>query len=326
LAETRTTKSYGLMPLDVLETIIKKTLSFATEECTLAFQGGEPTLAGLAFFHKLIEYESQYNINNAAINHAIQTNGTLLDDDWCQFFAEHNFLVGLSLDGTAETHDCNRINAQGQGTHQAVMKAARLLQKHKVSFNILTVLNAATARRPRKIYEFYRKNGFDYMQFIPIIHDAEKPTFALSNERLADFLIQTHLLYNDDLTKGNRVSIRYFDELYNMLNGGQPSACDMRGTCSCQFVIEADGSVFPCDFYCTDEWLLGSIKDLGFPELLNSKNAQGFLKPTESPPEKCRRCEYQKLCRNGCRRLHNTQTGINRYCEGFKALFNDMLK
>lgn len=156
----RQQESYGIMPPEVLEKIIEKALNYAAGACTFAFQGGEPTLAGLDFFRAVVALQKKYNHKNLKIYNTIQTNGVLLDDAWCAFLAKEKFLVGLSVDGIKETHDFCRVYPDGGGSFNRVMQAVRLLEKYKVEFNILTVVYAATARHIAKIYEAYKKAEF----------------------------------------------------------------------------------------------------------------------------------------------------------------------
>lgn len=158
--EHRKQNSYGIMSLETLEEVIKKALAWAEGSCSIAFQGGEPTLAGLNFYRKCLELEKKYNVNQVQISHAIQTNGFLLDEEWCQFLAKNHFLTGLSIDGVKTTHDAYRKDAQGNDTFFHTLHVAELLKKAGAEFNILTVVNKKTAAKINRIYEFYKKKAF----------------------------------------------------------------------------------------------------------------------------------------------------------------------
>ena len=149
--------SYGFMTEDTLRAVIQKALAYAERDCTFAYQGGEPTLSGLAFFEKSIEFQQEYNINHVAIHNTIQTNGYQLDEEWAAFFKKHDFLVGVSLDGGPKTHDLYRKNLSGEGSFSNVMHNIELLQRSDVSFNILSVVNRATAPMIKRNYKFYKK-------------------------------------------------------------------------------------------------------------------------------------------------------------------------
>ena len=161
LAKSRKIKSYGNMDVSLLEKIVEKGLFYAEQNCTFAFQGGEPTLVGLNFYKKLIEFELKYNYKNLSIINAIQTNGIKIDEKWAKFLSENRFLVGISLDGPKEIHDRSRIDNQSKGTFKKVMETINLLNKYKVEYNILTVVTSLVARHTNKVYNFFKQHGFD---------------------------------------------------------------------------------------------------------------------------------------------------------------------
>ena len=163
-AAHREQASYGIMSEDTLEAILKRTLAFAEGSCTIVYQGGEPTLAGLDFFRRAIELETKWNVNGVAIHHSIQTNGMVLNREWAAFFKEHRFLVGLSLDGNRRVHDVNRLDPSGQGTFRRVMESLNLLKEYKVEFNVLTVVTRQTVPQIKQIYQFFSRLGVEYQQ------------------------------------------------------------------------------------------------------------------------------------------------------------------
>ena len=192
IAENRTMPSYGRMTLETLEILVKKALDQADYSCTFAFQGGEPTLAGLDFYCKLIEYVKLYNTKKIKVNYAIQTNGMVIDNEWAKFLHEYNFLVGLSLDGYKDLHDIMRVDVASKGTFNRVMNTVELFNKYKVEYNILCVVNDYLACHVQKAYNFFKKNGFQYLQFIPCLDPlGEIPggnEYSLTPERYALFL------------------------------------------------------------------------------------------------------------------------------------------
>ena len=157
------------MGVDLLEEIVRKALRYADQACTFAFQGGGPILARLDFYKSLMEFEKKYNNKKVRVNNAIQTNGFDIDEKWVDFFAKHNFLVGISLDGPKDIHDLNRINSKKDGSFKKVMSTVALLNKYKVEYNILSVITGHAARHVSKIYSFYKSSNFRYLQFIPCI-------------------------------------------------------------------------------------------------------------------------------------------------------------
>ena len=334
ISDSRHKKSHGIMSIGTLQTIVKKALSDTSVHCAFGFQGGEPTLAGLDFFRHFIELEARYNINNVKVSHTIQTNGLLIDENWAEFFKKHKFLVGLSIDATKQVHDFMRPDHQGKGTHSRTLKAARLMEQCEVDFNILSVVTQQLAAHPESVYRFYKQNGFRHIQFIPCIDGFSEAagassSYSLKAERYGSFLCRIFDLWYADYIKKDYYSIRAFDNYILMLSGAPPESCAMRGVCSAYALIEADGSVYPCDFYAIDEFLLGNVADKGFEELLCGKNAEIFIAPSKCMSPPCENCEYYPICRGGCRRdrepLINGQLSLNRYCESYKMFFKHAL-
>lgn len=325
VSESRNIQSYGIMTEDTLRSLTKKVFGDAKESASFLFQGGEPTLAGLQFYEKLIEFQNQYNTKGIPVQNAIQTNGYAINEEWARFFAKHNFLVGLSLDGTRDTHNSLRTDACGKGTYDKAMSAARLFEKHGVEFNILCVVNNFVARYPRKVYNELKK--FKYLQFIPCLDpfDGEKQPFSLTNERYASFLCAIFDEYYRDFMAGNYVSIRNFDNYVRIFMGYPPENCAMCGKCTCYFVAEGDGSIFPCDFYVLDEWKLGNVNTSTFEELINTDKAKEFVAVSEHISEKCKICRYFPLCRGGCRREREPfidgLPSLNRLCSAYERFF-----
>lgn len=330
LSKDRIHSSYGFMNDATLKIIVKKALDEAQEEVTFAFQGGEPTLVGLDYFQRLIQYEKEYNRKNLKINHAIQTNGLLIDQEWAYFLAKNQFLVGISLDGPKLIHDLYRKDNQGKGTYKRVMQALEFLKQYQVDFNILSVVTSQLARHAHQIYRFFQKKDFKYIQFIPCLTPlGEKPdlySYKLTPDRYGYFLKSLFDAWYYDLANHNIVSIRYFDNLLQMMIGYHPESCDMTGHCSCQFIIEANGGVYPCDFYVIDRWYLGNIKDLSFTQILYSLNAKQFISSSMYIDSECRQCPWFYLCRGGCRRWRDIfgddNLHINYFCQAYKEFFS----
>lgn len=320
---------YGFMSEDALEILVRKVMQQVTREAAFVFQGGEPILAGLEFFRKLIEFQKRYAAENIVVHNSIQTNGTLLDDKWCEFLKENEFLVGISLDGTRYLHDKFRVDRQGHGTWLTVMKTIERLKKYKIPYNVLTVVNASNAEKIGKIYDFYMKNNILYQQYIlclePLEKGKERLEYALTPESYGEFLKKLFDRWYLDRKKGKYVYIRQFENLVGMCMGYPPESCNMRGVCSRQLVIEADGSVYPCDFYVLDQWKLGNIQENSFEEIENMRERLGFVQISAQHPEGCRLCKWYKICRNGCRRERdfsaNGIPGKNSYCKSYKEFF-----
>lgn len=329
----RETPNYGMMSYNTLENIVEKTISESEHECSFAFQGGEPTLAGLDFFKKFIEFQKKYNKKNIKINNSIQTNAYALNEEWVKFLKKNNFLTGVSLDGTIHTHDKFRRTIDGKDSFKTVINNIKILKKYNVDFNILTVVNSETVKRVRKIYDFYKKNNFSFLQFIQCLDPLyERPggtIYSLKAEEYGEFLIELFRLWYMDLEKGEAPYIREFDNYVGILLGYPPEACSMKGICSLQNVIEADGSVFPCDFYAIDKYKCGNINENTFSEILDNGIKTGFVQDSLKNMDECEKCEYYFICRGGCRRHRildeNGIPGKNRFCKSYKMFFNKTL-
>ncbi len=331
----RTRLDYGLMSLETLENVVRRVLDFADGSCTIAFQGGEPTLAGLDFYRKLLELEKKYNAKKVAISHAIQTNGYVLDREWCAFFAENEFLVGLSVDGIKATHDAYRKDSQGRDTYFHTLEAAEMLKEAGANFNILTVVNARTAPKIRRIYTQYRKLGFHWQQYIaclnPLGETGKNREYSLKPEVYGQFLIDLFELWYLDWQKGEQPYIRQFENYVGILLGHPPESCEQRGACSYQSIVEADGSVYPCDFYCLDEYKLGNLNEDSINEVLERLEKKGFLRASLNHTEQCKKCRYFFICRGGCRRHRDHEAfpgcveGENYFCQSYRMFFDSCL-
>lgn len=329
VAENREVFSYGMMAEETLETIVKRSLQYAHRECTFAFQGGEPTLRGLDFYRKLIEYVNIYNKNSLTIHYAIQTNGMVIDDEWAEFLAKNKFLTGISLDGIQETHDYNRLSSNGSDTYKTVLHAIQLLKKHNAEFNILTVVNAQTAKRIGKIYGFYKRNNFNYQQYIPCLDPIGEErglhSYSLTPDQYEQFLKTRFDLWYNDVIRGEFTYDRYFENLTGMLLGYAPESCGMIGHCTNQVVIESDGSVYPCDFYVMDQYKIGNLLTDDFDTINRNRENLGFIQESMKTEEDCRLCKWLQLCRGGCRRdrdpMIDGKLVKNYFCKAYKGFF-----
>ena len=333
VAVNRQTPNLGIMTLDILETIVKKALSKTTGSCAFGFQGGEPTLAGLDFYRALVEFERKHNVNRVEILHTIQTNGLLIDERWAQFLAENRFLVGLSIDANKSVHDDLRLDIHGKGTHNRCIKTAGILAKNKVEFNVLSVVTHQFAMHPDKAYHFFKQNGFRHIQLIPCLDGLEEEQgrhlFSLDSKSYGSFLKRFFDLWYEDFISGNYISVRAFDNYIYMLGGHPPENCAMGGHCDAYPLVEADGSVYPCDFYALDEFLLGKIQTNTFEEMLSGETVKRFTDPARNTHEKCRVCEYFAVCRGGCRRnrepIIDGIPSLNYLCEAYRVFFSHSL-
>lgn len=325
----RTNPSFGFMREKTLENIIKKSIDFAEEEIYIAFQGGEPTLRGLEFFQKVIELEKKYNTKNLKIHNSLQTNGFSINEDWCKFFAENDFLIGLSIDGTRQTHNKHRHTIDGNDTYQNMFYTAQLFEKYHVEYNILTVVNAITAPEIKQIYHEYKKRNWKYQQYIACLDPIgeKKRSYSLTPEIYGKFLIDLFHLWYKDLQKNKQPYIRQFENWVGILLGYPPEACEQRGICGIQYVVEADGSVYPCDFYMLDEYKLGNFNTDDYSIFDERRNIIEFIERSRNTSETCKKCKYYFMCRNGCQRCRTLKEDQyqNIFCESYKMFFEECL-
>lgn len=318
------------MTFETLERLVDTYLFYSYPQSTFAFQGGEPTLAGLPFFEKLVQLQKQYGRDGQAVSNALQTNAILIDDAWAQLFREYNWLLGVSLDGPEAMHDLYRFNKAGRGTWKQVMQAVEVLQKRKVDFNILCVLSQANVDKPKELYSFYRKLGVDNIQFIPLSEfdaDGNPLPFTITPEQYGKFLVDMFDLWWPDRRK---MRIRCYDNIAEALAGQKPGSCTMHETCDSYVVVEYNGDIYPCDFFVEKSWKLGNINIDSWGELARRTRRYSFAsKKTLAHPE-CQVCEYQSICHGGCPKSRHGQRGqfedLDYFCGAYKMMFARSVK
>ena len=317
----RETAVYPQMSLPLLDATIRRVIRSADSAAHFVFQGGEPTLAGLSFYEEVVRLQRRYNARGLRVTNAIQTNGCELSDEMIAFFAREHFLVGVSLDGTDALHDSLRPDVKGGGTAKNVRQTIRRLLAASAEVNVLCVVTRRIAQCPRAVFESLAPYGF--IQFIPCLDPigGAAGEESLSEADYFSFIKATFDLYERAYREGRPVSIRSFDNWVAMLMGMPPENCAMVGRCGPSLVIESDGSVYPCDFYALDEWKLGNIGDDSLRRLLACEREEAFLRASLSVPDPCRACRWYALCRNGCKRERDPQTGANRWCRAHSAFF-----
>lgn len=324
-AQKRQQQSYGIMSPETLRNVIKRTLMRTDGVYTLAFQGGEPTLRGLPFFAKAVEYVSKYNKNHAQVQFALQTNGYGIDEAWAAFFREHNFLLGVSIDGREDIHNAYRHGRDGGDSYEHATRAIALFEQYQVEYNILTVVHRRVAENIREIYADYKGRGWNYLQFIACLDPLGEPPgqreYSLTPALYGQFLVDLFECWYQDYRKGAQPYIRQFENYIGILLGRPPEACDQRGHCSIQHVVEADGSVYPCDFYVLDGCCLGNLNTDLLPAIEENARNTNFIARSLPVPAACAHCKWYALCRNGCYRCRTGSAGINDYCESYRMLF-----
>ena len=336
------------MKPDVLEAYIHQyILSQNTLEVTFAWQGGEPTLLGLEYFKKIIELQKKHS-GGRKINNTLQTNGTLLNDDWCLFFKEHAFLVGISIDGPRRLHDTYRLDKGQKPTFDRVMAGVALLKKHKVEFNTLTVVSVSNAKHPIEVYDFLREVGSGYIQFIPLVERlpaegavpegldfAEPPEpgqpaspvtrWSVPSEAYGDFLITIF----DEWVKRDvgRVFVQMFDVSLGIWSGHGPGLCIFLKDCGEGLALEHNGDLYSCDHFVYPKYNLGNILNESIADLVNSDHQRAFGQAKSATlPKYCLECEVRFACNGECPKHRFITTpdgeeGLNYLCAGYKKFF-----
>ena len=313
------------MTTDTLERLVDTYLFYSYPNSVLAFQGGEPTLAGLAFFEKLVELQQRFGRGNQTVKNALQTNGVLMDKHWCELFRQYNWLLGVSLDGPEDVNDLYRFNKQRRGTWRRVMQSVELLQANKVEFNILCVFSTANVGKPKELYRFYRSIGIDNIQFIPLAEFdglGNRLPFTITPEQYGRFMVEVFDLWWPERRK---VRIRCFDNIAEAVAGQKPGNCTMHETCDSYVVVEFNGDIYPCDFFVEGNWKLGNVNDDSWAEVARRSKRYSFAtKKTIAHPE-CQVCEYQSLCHGGCPKFRHGPRrkfeDLDYFCSAYKMIF-----
>ena len=301
-------------------------------EVTFAWQGGEPLLMGLEFYERAVALQKRYCRPAMRIQNAIQTNSTLADDDWCRFFREHGFLVGVSLDGPEVCHDAYRVDKAGVPTFGRVMAGLELLQKHRVEVNILTAVHAANAGRPLEVYRFLRDTvGAKFVQLIPVVEwkggsreSGEVTERSVSGPLLGAFLIA---IFDEWVRRDvGRVFVQSFDVALGAWLGEPTGLCTMAPTCGRALVLEHNGDVYACDHFVDPAHRLGNILETPLVEMVRSESQRHFgLDKRDRLPRTCRVCDVRFACHGECPRNRagpsGPTPGLNVLCEGYKAFF-----
>lgn len=318
VAKNRTKYSHGIMTYETAESAISKALTFADgDRVYLTFQGGEPLLRGKDFYRHIGETVKKFNNKKSEVIICLQTNGTLIDEEWCKIFSETGALLGVSLDG-ARRDNAFRITKEGGATFKSVLKNLRLLERNRVPFNILTVVTKYTAENIGAIYSFFTENGFKNLQFNACLSPFRgENEYGMDGGLYGRFLYELFSLYYRDYKNGNYVSVRTMDNFVKLAAGKTAEQCGMNGHCTHQFVIESDGKVYPCDFYCMDEFEIGNINNEDFERMAATAVSINFIKESLVLDEKCKECNYFMLCRGGCKRERDCVP----FCEAYRYFF-----
>jgi serine-type anaerobic sulfatase-maturating enzyme len=321
---------------EVHESYIRQLLEgHQVPQVTVAWQGGEPTLMGLDFFRRTVELQRKYRKPGARIENTFQTNGILLNAEWCRFFHENGFLIGLSMDGPRELHDFYRKDKGGQGTFDRVLKAGRLLQEHKVEFNILCTVNRKNADHPLKGYRFLRDElGAQYIQFIPIVERDNESGFQEGN-RVTDRSVRPDQwgrflkeIFNEWVKEDvGRIFVLNFDGALAGWLGRAGTVCIFGPTCGLGMALEHNGDLYSCDHFVEPNYYLGNILKTPMIDLVASEKQRKFgNNKRDLLPRYCRECDVRSICNGECPKNRFVETpdgepGLNYLCSGYKAFF-----
>lgn len=306
-----------VMPDSLLEKVIREGIE-ANEvpEVTFTWHGGEPLLAGMPFFQKVIAFQRRYGGGRTVVN-TLQTNGTLITADWAAFFRDNGFLVGLSLDGPEDVHDAFRRDRGGKPTFTRVMRGLEWLRRFGVAFNTLSTVNARSEGRGQIIYRFLRSVGSRYLQFLPV-SEPGNPPYNVSDTGFGDFLCDIFDLWvRSDV---GETYVGQFDAALCCWCGLQPGTCVFSRTCADTLTVEHNGDVYSCDHFVDAAHRLGNLSELSFREMMALPKRVHFItdKSDTLSPE-CRRCSWLPACQGEC--PQHRENGRNRLCRGYKLFF-----
>jgi uncharacterized protein len=335
----------------VLEEYIRQYIaSQSVPEISFAWQGGEPTLLGVDFFRKVVALQARY-ADGKRITNALQTNGVLLNDEWCEFLTAHDFLVGLSVDGPRELHDRYRVDKGGRPTFDRVMAALALLKKHRTAFNTLTVVNRLNSQQPLTVYRFLKEIGSQYLQFIPLVErkpdaaaraeglDFSEPPLAgqwtpgepvtrwsVESRQYGEFLVQIF----DEWVRHDvgTVFVQLFDVALGNWLGLGSSLCVFAETCGNALVLEHNGDLYSCDHYVYPRYKLGNLLNTTLGDMVNSPQQRQFgHDKLATLPRYCRECDVRFACNGECPKHRFLRTidgepGLNYLCAGYKRFFH----
>ena len=295
---------------------------------SFAFQGGEPTLAGLDFYQAFVDNARKRNEKGLHLFWSLQTNGLLIDPSWAEFLRANNFLAGVSVDGDAMQHDLFRVDDSGCGTYDRAAAAVNLLQKNGVPVNLLCVVTGKNAGQPKRTYRALKNLQCGFIQLIPCL-DSLPPSgssaaaWSLPPTLYGSFLCSFFDLWYRDWQNGQYLSIRLFEDWMLMILGFPPDTCAACGACGGYLVVEADGTIYPCDFYALDEWRLGTLEEGIIPALKTARMSE-FQRRSAAKPAACRTCRYWYLCRGGCPRnwVTGEQGSENQLCAAYRMFFD----
>ena len=310
-----------------LQGMIRQFMGYGFSPAVMCWQGGEPTLAGLDFFRKVVELQQKYGKSGQVVGNAFQTNGMLIDDDWSRFLAEFHFLVGLSIDGPGYIHDTYRVHASGTGSWRQAMRTARRFARDSVAFNALIVVSRANQDRGREVFQWFAAQGFRHVQFIPCVESdpatGKVADFSVTPDGFGKFLCD---VFDEWIRVGpGTISVRDFDSLLAYHVNGRHELCSFGRTCGSYLLVEHNGDVYPCDFFAAEEWRLGNVTDMPLADFFDTEKMRRFARAKHIGLANCEDCRWWKQCYGGWQkdRLRNSpaEPHPSYLCKAYKMFF-----
>ncbi len=319
---------------DVLENFVRQYIDCqpaGVREINFAWQGGEPTLMGIDFFRKAVRLQKQYAKPGMTITNALQTNGTLLDDEWGSFLHDNQFLVGISIDGSEHIHNRFRLDRTGKGTFASVMTGLEVLQRHSVEYNALVLVNCHNGAHPVEVYDFLCGKGVQFMQFIPLVEYEDHTAKTLTERSLPPKMWGNFMNRLFDRWRGSDIGTIYvqlFDMMLGIIMGAPGTLCVHAETCGRNVALEHNGDLYTCDHFVFPDYHLGNIADAPLGTMLDQPFQRKFgLDKRDALPEYCRSCRFLRCCWGGCPNHRSDTTpdgepGLNHLCEGYKMFYS----
>ena len=319
---------------ETLEAFVRTYISASGPEVYFTWQGGEPTLAGLDFFKKVIQFQICHGKGKRIFN-ALQTNGLLLNDEWCEFLKKNNFLIGISIDGPQELHNMYRKNRSGKGTFDKVMSSIELSKQYKIPFNTLTVVNKYNVNFPLEVYDFLKSIGSNHIQFIELLETTE-PNILFGdvpiNVNVVDFSVPSDKygyfmakIFKSWVTKDvGTVFVRQFETFISRVLGNDHTSCIFQSKCHGNFIMESNGDIYECDHFVYPNYKIGNV----LKDSLNHFHSEKLSKEKEKLARECQQCHYSSICNGGCPK-HRIKLGdgarISYFCDGYKIMMSTMV-
>lgn len=288
-------------------------------EVLFTWHGGEPLLRPISFYQKALELQRRY-AHGRPVDNCLQTNGTLLTDEWCRFFHDNNFLIGISIDGPQTLHDTYRHTRGGQPTWHSVMHGIELLERHNVEWNAMATVNSVNGEHPQEFYQFFRDIGCRYLQFTPVVEheDGHITDYSVNPRQWGNFICAVY-----DEWRGcdvGSIFVQLFDATLANWCGVAPGLCSLSNMCGHSLAMEYNGDVYSCDHFVFPDHLLGNIRQQTLTEMAYSKRQQDFRKNKTALPQQCQNCEWLFACHGECPK-NRINGGVNYLCEGYRTFF-----